>query len=76
MGKTWWIRAALPLALSIAAVILAFAVIDQVRAQRGPPTGKPSVVEYYYKTKWGHADEFITLFKKSCSRRKWRWAEC
>jgi hypothetical protein len=26
---------------------------------------KPFVVEYYYKVKWGHADEFITLFKKN-----------
>jgi hypothetical protein len=26
---------------------------------------KPFVVEYYYKAKWGHADEFITLFKKN-----------
>ena len=26
---------------------------------------KPFVVEYYYKTKWGHADEFIALFKKN-----------
>jgi len=24
-------------------------------------TDKPFVVEYYYKAKWGHADEFITL---------------
>jgi hypothetical protein len=24
---------------------------------------KPFVVEYYYKAKWGYADEFITLFK-------------
>jgi hypothetical protein len=23
------------------------------------------VVEYYYKVKWGHADEFITLFRKN-----------
>jgi hypothetical protein len=23
------------------------------------------VVEYYYKVKWGYADEFITLFKKN-----------
>ena len=28
-------------------------------------TEKPFVVEYYYKTKWGHADEFIALFKKN-----------
>ena len=27
--------------------------------------GKPFVVEYYYKAKWGHADEFIALFKKN-----------
>jgi len=25
----------------------------------------PYVVEYYYKAKWGHADEFLTLFKKN-----------
>ena len=25
----------------------------------------PYVVEYYYKVKWGYADEFITLFKKN-----------
>jgi hypothetical protein len=27
--------------------------------------GKPFVVEYYYKAKWGYADEFIGLFKKN-----------
>jgi len=26
---------------------------------------KPYVIEYYYKTKWGHAEEFIRLFKKN-----------
>jgi hypothetical protein len=26
---------------------------------------KPYAVEYYYKTQWGHADEFIRLFKKN-----------
>lgn len=28
-------------------------------------SGQPFVVEYYYKTKWGHADEFLKLFKKN-----------
>ena len=28
-------------------------------------TGKPFVIEYYYKTKWGYADEFLQLFKKN-----------
>jgi hypothetical protein len=27
--------------------------------------GQPFVIEYYYKTKWGHADEFLQLFKKN-----------
>jgi hypothetical protein len=34
-------------------------------AQPEPSTGKPFVIEYYYKTKWGHADEFLQLFKKN-----------
>ncbi len=29
------------------------------------PTDKPYAVEYYYKTQWGHADEFIQLYKKN-----------
>ena len=39
---------------------LAFAV---PQAPSGPD--RPFVVEYYYKVKWGHAEEFITLFKKN-----------
>jgi len=35
-------------------------------AQVAPATSdKPFVVEYYYKAKWGHADEFLRLFKKN-----------
>ena len=26
---------------------------------------QPYAVEYYYKAKWGHAEEFLTLFKKN-----------
>ena len=26
---------------------------------------QPYVIEYYYKAKWGHADEFLVLFKKN-----------
>ena len=26
---------------------------------------QPFVVEYYYKARWGHADEFLRLFKKN-----------
>src|SRR5438132_626586 len=36
-------------------------------AQGAPPAGstEPFVVEYYYKVRWGFADEFIRLFKKN-----------
>src|SRR5581483_10824449 len=34
-------------------------------AQNSELHGKPFVVEYYYKAKWGHADEFLRLFKKN-----------
>ena len=41
------------------------------RVTAGQSTGasetkeQPYVVEYYYKAKWGHADEFLALFKKN-----------
>ena len=34
-------------------------------AQPPPQTGKPFAIEYYYKAKWGYADEFLRLFKKN-----------
>src|SRR5258708_35406972 len=34
-------------------------------AQTADTSGKPFVVEYYYKAQWGHADEFLQLFKKN-----------
>src|SRR5256886_15907718 len=49
---------------SILAVCLAVPVAGAAQA---PPAGasEPFVVEYYYKTRWGFADEFIRLFKKN-----------
>src|SRR6266576_6719240 len=34
-------------------------------AQTADTSGKPFVVEYYYKARWGYADEFLKLFKKN-----------
>lgn len=65
MQQPSWLRAALLLGLLIVVVILAFGVIGHARAQTGPLADKPYVIEYYYKTKWGHADEFIALFRKN-----------
>src|ERR1700689_5606378 len=47
---------------------LLFAVIAvpiAASAQSAPAADRPFVVEYYYKAKWGHADEFLKLFKKN-----------
>jgi hypothetical protein len=47
-------------------VLLAVVSAPTVHAQSSPASSdKPFVVEYYYKTKWGHADEFLKLFKKN-----------
>ncbi len=44
-----------------------FAIPAAVIAQESPQAAaeRPYVVEYYYKTRWGYADEFIRLFKKN-----------
>jgi hypothetical protein len=57
------------------AILLFFAAMPWngnagVRAQQSGAAAseakeQPFVVEYYYKTKWGHAEEFLTLFKKN-----------
>ena len=41
------------------------AVHAQANASPQSTNDKPYVIEYYYKAKWGHADEFIALFKKN-----------
>src|SRR5450631_148044 len=49
----------------VALVFLMLAGSSAGFAQSTASSGQPFVVEYYYKTKWGHADEFLTLFKKN-----------
>jgi hypothetical protein len=51
----------------ILAAILFLAVTFPItaHAQSLAASDKPFVIEYYYKTKWGHADEFLKLFKKN-----------
>jgi len=48
--------------------VAVFPVSSSVRAQSGASQAageKPYVIEYYYKAKWGHAEEFIALFRKN-----------
>ena len=57
-----------PVLATVAA--LAFPVSSDLQAQANASqqqaaNEKPYVIEYYYKAKWGHAEEFIALFKKN-----------
>ena len=58
------IRVSFLLVISSLALLTPIALTAQT-ANTAASTDKPFVVEYYYKAKWGYADEFITLFKKN-----------
>ena len=55
--------------LLVAIAAVAIAGFSAVRAEQSGTSAsakeQPYVVEYYYKAKWGHADEFLALFKKN-----------
>jgi len=61
-------RLAVPLLATVA--VLGFPISSGLQAQatasqQQAANDKPYVIEYYYKAKWGHAEEFIALFKKN-----------
>ena len=55
--------------LSVAALVMVAALLAGYASARAPQGNEgnapPYVVEYYYKAKWGHAEEFLALFKKN-----------
>jgi hypothetical protein len=54
------------LALSLCVAITGNAgPVAYAQPPQSPTADKPYVVDYYYKTRWGYADEFIRLFKKN-----------
>lgn len=55
----------LRLALALLAAVIALSAAPARAQSAASPNDKPYVVEYYYKTQWGHADEFLRLFKKN-----------
>ena len=63
------VAAALFGGLLVVIALAAIAGFSAVRAEQGGVSAEvkeqPYVVEYYYKAKWGHADEFLALFKKN-----------
>ncbi|MFN0118872.1 MAG: hypothetical protein ACKV2V_00050 [Blastocatellia bacterium] len=46
-------------------VFLLLTLTLSLAAQQPRPADTPVAVEYYYKTKWGYADEFLRLFRKN-----------
>jgi hypothetical protein len=51
--------------LLVAALLLAGLAAAAQGQASGTSADPPFVVEYYYKAKWGYADEFVRLFKKN-----------
>ncbi len=51
--------------MALLALPIPSAVQAQASASAQSANDKPYVIEYYYKAKWGHAEEFIALFKKN-----------
>src|ERR1700726_2156072 len=59
---------AVPLLATVAVLAIPVSGALQARGNTSQQQGandKPYVIEYYYKAKWGHAEEFIALFKKN-----------
>jgi len=65
MQQPQWFRTVVLFAALAVPLVFAVGFSGYLRAQLPSVADKPYVIEYYYKTKWGHADEFLTLFKKN-----------
>ena len=57
------------ISVSLVLTLLLVCLILTSSAKASPPQNKSNdeafVADYYYKAKWGYADEFIRLFKKN-----------
>jgi hypothetical protein len=49
----------------VAVLLLAVTAFAQSAKPAASPSAKPFVIEFYYKVKWGHVEEFWDLFKKN-----------
>lgn len=48
----------------VLAVLMLLPAVGVSQTSTSAPN-QPFIAEYYYKVKWGHADEFLQLFKKN-----------
>ncbi len=63
-----WVTKRVGLGVLVMLAILSVGHYRAKAAQTGTGnegSSQPFVIEYYYKAKWGHADEFLALFKKN-----------
>ena len=59
-------RHAMKFALALAVLVsTAASIAPATAAASQTPADQPYAVEYYYKVRWGFADEFLQLFKKN-----------
>ncbi len=62
-------RLSWPMIVAVAFITLLSSTSAGVRARQSAMAAdgreQPYVIEYYYKAKWGHAEEFLALFKKN-----------
>jgi hypothetical protein len=49
----------------LVAIVFSFLITSLLAQAQSASGDKPFVVEYYYKARWGYADEFLKLFKKN-----------
>ena len=49
----------------LAPLLFATLLVPVISRAQSSSSDKPFVVEYYYKTRWGYAEEFLKLFKKN-----------
>jgi hypothetical protein len=67
-NRNYFVRAA-AIATVVAIILLAGAprsgVAHSATMQAGEGSSQPFAIEYYYKAKWGHAEEFLALFNKN-----------
>jgi hypothetical protein len=59
-----FVRKTIPLG-AVLLVVVALSPSSRHTATAAQESSRPFVVEYYYKARWGYADEFIRLFKKN-----------
>jgi hypothetical protein len=59
-NMSWMTRAVGTVVVAAAAALAAGPAAGQ-----GAPAEAPFTVDYYYTARWGHADEFLRLFKKN-----------